>query len=71
MAQRTSYGESVIDLKTGQIGTAWLQIGGYIALLNRSVEYGGVLHIPRVRIDKETKGARWNSGRRGDCGRRG
>ena len=55
-AWHSDHGEAIIDLKTGQIGTAWLQVGGYITLLNRSVEYGGVLHVPRVRIDKETKG---------------
>ena len=55
-AWHSDHGEAIIDLKTGQIGTAWLQIGGYIALLNQPVHYGGVLHVPRVRIDKEAKG---------------
>ena len=52
----SDHGEAIIDLKTGQIGTAWLQVGGYITLLQSGSDWGGVLHVPRVRIDKETKG---------------
>ena len=64
-AWHSDHGEAIIDLKTGQIGTAWLQIGGYVDLIGwHKVEgeptlrakHGGVLHVPRVRIDKETKG---------------
>ena len=55
-AWHSDHGEAIIDLKTGQIGTAWLQIGGYITLLQSGSDWGGVLHVPRVRIDKETKG---------------
>ena len=65
-AWHSGHGEAIIDLKTGQIGTAWLQIGGYINLLGSAMpdmpqkqdspHWGGVLHVPRVRIDKETKG---------------
>ena len=31
-AWHSDHGEAIIDLKTGQIGTAWLQVGGYINL---------------------------------------
>ena len=65
-AWHSDHGEAIIDLKTGQIGTAWLQVGGYINLLGSAMpdipqkhnwaHWGGVLHVPRVRIDKETKG---------------
>ena len=60
-AWHSDHGEAIIDLKTGQIGTAWLQVGGYVDLYHDGGEWlpcawGGVLHVPRVRIDKETKG---------------
>ena len=29
-AWHSDHGEAIIDLKTGQIGTAWLQVGGYM-----------------------------------------
>ena len=29
-AWHSDHGEAIIDLKTGQIGTAWLQVGGYL-----------------------------------------
>ena len=32
-AWHSDHGEAIIDLKTGQIGTAWLQVGGYVARL--------------------------------------
>ena len=32
-AWHSDHGEAIIDLKTGQIGTAWLQVGGYLNLL--------------------------------------
>ena len=53
---------AVVDLKTGQgIGAGWLQVGGYIQLLGDesgvwpAVEYGGILHVPRVAVSKEPK----------------
>ena len=55
-AWHSDHGEAIIDLKTGQIGTAWIQVGGYITLMQTGSDWGGVLHVPRVRIDKETKG---------------
>ena len=39
-AWHSDYGEAIIDLKTGQIGTAWLQVGGYIDLLGSNGERG-------------------------------
>ena len=57
-AWHTDHGEAVIDLKTGgQIGAAWLQVGGYITLTGLATwHWGACLHVPRVRIDKDTKG---------------
>ena len=50
-------GEAIIDLKTGaQVGAAWLQVGGYIALSGGTVQWGGVLHVPRQRINKDVTG---------------
>ena len=50
--------QAIIDLKTGQnIGAGWLQVGGYLVLDGRSIDYGGILHVPRVPINKECKGA--------------
>lgn len=43
--------EAVLDLKTGYSpgAAAWLQVGAYLALLDRSnVTLGGVLHSPRT-----------------------
>ena len=49
----------IIDLKTGRnIGAGWLQVGGYIDLLRGGgtvVDYGGILHVPRVAVRKEPK----------------
>ena len=45
---------AIIDLKTGKVGAGWLQLGGYLAMLNDpEVEYGGILHVPRVKIGHE------------------
>ena len=56
-AWHSDYGEAIIDLKTGaQIGAAWLQVGGYISLLQSGSDHGGVLHVPRTRIDRDVKG---------------
>ena len=53
------HGEVILDLKTGQHpGAAWLQVGGYIKLLSDeagvwcAVAMGGVLHVPRTRINQ-------------------
>ena len=43
-------------MKTGaQVGAAWLQVGGYIYLNDKDV-LGGVLHVPRVVINRDVKG---------------
>ena len=56
-AWHSDYGEAIIDLKTGaQVGTAWLQVGGYLLLTPEPTNYGGVLHVPRTRIDRDVKG---------------
>ena len=57
-AWHSDHGEAIIDLKTGQgVGAAWLQVGGYLTLDTPPVKpWGGVLHVPRVRIDKDVKG---------------
>ena len=62
-AWHSDHGEAIIDLKTGeQIGAAWLQVGGYLRLYQqhyiseRWSGYGGVLHVPRTRIDRDVKG---------------
>ena len=49
---------AIIDLKTGQgIGAGWLQVGGYIVgNIETDVDYGGILHVPRVAVSKEPKG---------------
>ena len=45
---------AIIDLKTGRdIGAGWLQVGGYLALEGSSIDYGGILHVPRVAVSKE------------------
>ena len=45
---------AVIDLKTGRKSVAaWLQVGGYLTLLDAGATFGGVLHVPRMRIDRE------------------
>ena len=50
-------GEAVIDLKTGQVPTtAWLQVGGYLSLSPTSPAHGGVLHVPRQSMGKDTTG---------------
>ena len=62
--QRTA----IIDLKTGRdIGTGWLQVGGYLSLWedkypipdsakNFHPHDGGILHVPRVGTSKEAHG---------------
>ena len=53
------HGEAVIDLKTGALpGQGWLQVGGYITLSERIsvTSWGGVLHVPRVAVGRETTG---------------
>ena len=46
----------VFDLKTGQVGAGWLQVGGYLTLMDkRELTWGGILHVPRVRIGQEPK----------------
>ena len=55
-----THGEALIDFKTGRdIGAGWLQVGGYIQLLGDGVrpviDYGGILHVPRVAVSKEPK----------------
>ena len=51
--QRTA----IIDLKTGRsIGAGWLQVGGYLVVEGSSIDYGGILHVPRVAVSKEPKG---------------
>ena len=62
-AWHSDHGEAIIDLKTGaQIGAAWLQVGGYLTLymqhnpekrMRPTESYGGVLHVPRTRIDRD------------------
>lgn len=53
---------AIIDLKTGgQVSTGWLQVGGYLWLdriqsPSGGSAYGGILHVPRVRIDQESTG---------------
>ena len=45
---------AIVDLKTGRMpDAAWLQVGGYLTLLDTAATYGGVLHVPRVRIGRE------------------
>ena len=57
-AWHSDFGEAVIDLKTGMIGAAWLQVGGYLMLLDEdtAVRWGGVLHVPRVKVSKDVTG---------------
>ena len=62
-AWHSDHGEAIIDLKTGaQIGAAWLQVGGYLSLYGDqagvwpAAANGGVLHVPRTRIDRDLKG---------------
>ena len=46
---------AIIDLKTGRdIGAGWLQVGGYLALKSHTAD-GGILHVPRVAVDREPK----------------
>ena len=56
---------AIIDLKTGRdIGSGWLQVGGYLSLhaaevAQKNVFYvdqmsGGILHVPRVAVSKES-----------------
>ena len=52
-----SLGETIVDLKTGAMpGAAWLQVGGYCAASPVVVNYGGVLHVPRVAINRDVRG---------------
>ena len=51
--------EAIIDLKTGHdVGTGWLQVGGYIeASGTEELGYGGILHVPRVRLGEPSVGS--------------
>ena len=55
IASHVLLGLAVVDLKTGQgIGSAWLQVGGYIEEAKHpALTYGGVLHAPRVKQGKD------------------
>ena len=57
-AYHAEHGEAIIDLKTwrAQIGAAWVQVGGYLWLDQQRIPWGGVLHVPRVAINKDVKG---------------
>ena len=56
-AWHKDFGEAIIDLKTGALpSTAWVQVGGYIDLSISPVDWGGVLHVPRVAINKDVTG---------------
>lgn len=48
---------AVVDLKTGQRlpCAVWLQVGGYLTLLDADAAFGGVLHVPRVRVNREPR----------------
>lgn len=52
---------AVIDLKTGRAAsTGWLQVGGYLKLLDwddMRMMQGGILHVPRTRMGKEQTGS--------------
>ena len=56
--KRKTKAEAIIDLKTGQqVGAAWLQVGGYLDQLSDKMPmFGGILHVPRTRVDKEVSG---------------
>ena len=45
---------AIIELRTGHIGSAWLQVAAYVAatdaLLGYPIGFGGVLHAPRRRV---------------------
>ena len=44
---------ALLDLKTGVgVGAAWLQVGGYLELYPELVDYGAILHVPRVRVER-------------------
>ena len=52
-------GGVILDLKTGRdIGAAWLQLGGYLASFEKSIEavLAGILHVPRMAIGKDQVG---------------
>ena len=56
-AYHQEHGEAIIDLKSGaQIGAAFIQVGGYLWLDQQRIPWGGVLHVPRVAINKDVKG---------------
>ena len=65
-AWHSDHGEAIIDLKTGQIGTAWLQVGGYIALYVVAGESGcraigaACCTFPAFGLTRKQK-VRWNS----------
>lgn len=73
LAWHPKHGYGIIDLKTGSgVGASWLQVGGYIAELRRSTGvlypgsailaaphplWGGILHVPRVKVGRDTTGS--------------
>ena len=52
------FGAAICEFKTGRrADTAWLQLGAYLQLAARDdLGWGGVLHVPRVRIDRPVEG---------------
>lgn len=40
--------KGVLDLKTGQIGAGWIQVGGYLTGVPEAT-FGGILHVPRAK----------------------
>lgn len=57
LAYHREHGHAVIDLKTGQTASGWLQVGGYIDLLpvdeRERIRWGGILSATRVPLVKE------------------
>ena len=46
-------GDVIIDLKTGRMpSSAWLQVAGYCFAAGPGVAFGGVLHAPRVALNR-------------------
>ena len=71
----SDHGEAIIDLKTGQIGTAWLQVGGYL-YLDMQISAAHTPTMPDTAavyctyhglgLTRKQK-ARWKSGKRPGC----
>ena len=56
-AWQSDIGEAVIDLKTGRLpSAAWVQVGGYLKLVDKPIPWGGVLHVPRMKLGKDQTG---------------